>query len=61
MSLLLVSLLLVVVLAGAWLVSRSRAPAPKVAAPATRPLRVPVPLAPLAAPPAAAPAQPEPQ
>jgi HD-like signal output (HDOD) protein len=52
MSLLLVSLVLVAVLAGAWLVWRSRA-SPPVAVPATRPPRMPVPLQPVAAQPAA--------
>ena len=64
MSLLLVSLLLVAALVGAWLVLRNRTAAPPAAVPATRPARVPVPLAPQAVQPAvpshAAPATPAP-
>ena len=40
MSLLLVSLLLVAALVGAWLVLRNRTAAPPAAVPATRPARV---------------------
>ena len=52
MSLLLVSLLLVAALVGAWLVLRNRTAAPPAAVSATRPARVPVPLAPQAVQPA---------
>lgn len=54
MSLLLVSLVLVAALAGAWLLLRSRAPAPPVAVRATRPPRMPLPVAPVSAQPATA-------
>lgn len=52
MSMIIVSLVLLAALVGAWLVWRSRAPAPP-AAPAARPPRVPRPVVPLPAPPPA--------
>lgn len=61
MSLLLVSLSLLAVLAGAWLVLRSRGPTPPVAVPTTRAPRVPVPQAPVPVQPGAAVARPAPQ